>query len=132
MGLDLCFQVFDGELAGLPGLYTEPSGALLSAFDDGALTGCRALRPLDTVDYANACEMKRPFVRPRFRGLGIGRLLAEAALDSARQAGCAYVLLNKLTDMEAARALYEDLRFEQTPPYCHNPISGSHCLKVKL
>lgn len=133
LGVDLCFQDFDAELADLPGLYAEPRGALLTALVDGALAGCCALRPLDNVDYSDACEMKRLFVRPQFRGLGIGRLLAEAILDLARQAGYACLLLNTLSEMETARSLYQDLGFEAIPPYYHNPISGAHHhLKVEL
>ncbi|RYE92328.1 MAG: GNAT family N-acetyltransferase, partial [Oxalobacteraceae bacterium] len=96
------------------------------------IAGCCALRPLDTVDYPNAAEMKRLYVRPAFRGLGLGRQLAEAILDAARHAGYASVLLDTLDDMESARALYEDLGFEAVPPYYHNPIAGSHYLKVDL
>ena len=132
LGVDLCFQGFDEELASLPGPYFEPRGALLTAINDGTLAGCCALRPLDNADYPNACEMKRLFVRPRFRGLGLGRLLADAILTAARQAGYAYVLLDTLSDMETARALYQDLGFEEIPPYYHNPIPGSHYLKAKL
>ena len=132
LGVDLCFQGFDVELANLPGAYVAPRGALLAAIFNGTLAGCCALRPLDNVDYPNACEMKRLFVRPKFRGLGIGRLLAEAILDAARQVGYTNLLLDTLSDMETARALYHDLGFEDVPPYYHNPISGSHYLKVKL
>jgi putative acetyltransferase len=132
LGVDLCFQDFDAELANLPGDYAEPRGALLSVRVNGQLAGCCALRPLDTVDFANACEMKRLFVRPAFRGLGLGRQLVEATLDCARRAGYDCMLLDTLSDMEAARALYEDLGFEEVPPYYHNPISGAHYLKVQL
>lgn len=132
LGVDLCFQHFDEELAGLPGDYAPPRGALLMAVIDGKLAGCCALRPLDTADYPNAAEMKRLFVRPPFRGIGLGRQLAEAALDAARQGGYGCVLLDTLSDMEAARALYEDLGFEDIPPYYHNPIAGAHYLKVDL
>jgi putative acetyltransferase len=132
LGVDLCFQQFDEELAGLPGDYAAPRGALLLARVDGQLAGCCALRPLDAVDYPNAAEMKRLFVRNGHRGLGLGRRLAEAILDAARQAGYACVLLDTLDDMEAARALYEDLGFEDIPPYYHNPIAGAHYLKVNL
>lgn len=132
LGVDLHFQDVETELAALPGQYAPPRGALLTATVDGALAGCCALRPLDTVDYANACEMKRLFVRPAFRGLGLGRVLAEAILDAARQAGYACVLLDTLSDMETARALYQDLGFEEIPPYYHNPIAGSHYLKADL
>ena len=132
LGVDLCFQQFDQELATLPGDYAPPRGALLLAMVDGELAGCCALRPLDTADYPNAAEMKRLYVRPKYRGLGLGRRLAEATLDAARQAGYACVLLDTLDDMEAARALYVELGFEDIPPYYHNPIAGAHYLKADL
>src|SRR6185369_789052 len=87
---------------------------------------------MDNADYPNAAEMKRLYVRKAFRGLGLGRQLAEAALDAARQAGYASVLLDTLDDMEAARALYEELGFDEVPPYYHNPIAGAHYLKADL
>jgi putative acetyltransferase len=132
LGVDLCFQQFEEELAGLPGDYAAPRGALLLARVDGELAGCCALRPLDAADYPNASEMKRLYVRKAFRGFGLGRQLAEAVLDAARQAGYACVLLDTLDDMEAARALYEDLGFAEIPPYYHNPIAGAHYLKAQL
>ena len=132
LGVDLCFQSFDQELAGLPGEYAAPRGALLLALVDGELAGCCALRPLDSSDYANASEMKRLFVRKAFRGFGLGRQLAEAALDAARAAGYACVLLDTLDDMEAARALYVELGFVDIPPYYHNPIPGAHYLKADI
>jgi putative acetyltransferase len=132
VGVDLCFQNFEQELAGLPGEYAPPRGALVLARVDGEAAGCCALRPMDSVDYPNAAEMKRLYVRKAFRGFGLGRRLAEAVLDAARQAGYACVLLDTLDDMEAARALYEDLGFEEVPPYYHNPIAGAHYLKAQL
>ena len=132
LGVDLCFQQFDQELAGLPGEYAPPNGALLAAKVDGQLAGCCAIRPLDTADYTNACEMKRLYVRKAFRAMGLGRQLAEAALDAARQAGYSCVLLDTLDDMEAARALYQELGFHEIPPYYHNPIPGAHYLKAAL
>ena len=132
LGVDLCFQQFDQELAALPGEYAAPHGALFLATVDGQAAGCCALRPLDSTDYPNASEMKRLYVREAFRGLGIGRQLVEATLDAARQAGYACVLLDTLDDMEAARALYEDLGFEEIPPYYHNPIPGAHYRKADL
>jgi putative acetyltransferase len=132
LGVDLCFQQFDEELANLPGEYGPPRGTLLLARVAGEVAGCCALRPLDRADYPNAAEMKRLYVRPAFRGTGLGRQLAEAALDAARQHGYACVLLDTLSDMEAARALYEDLGFEEIPPYYHNPIPGAHYLKADL
>ena len=132
LGVDLCFQDFECELAQLPGDYAEPRGALLIAEVEGALAGCCALRPLDNADYPNASEIKRLYVRKAFRGFGLGRELAEAMLDRARQAGYACVLLDTLDDMESARALYTDLGFEEIPPYYHNPIPGAHYLKVDI
>lgn len=132
LGVDLCFQDFESELAQLPGDYAPPRGALLLAEVEGAIAGCCALRPLDTADYPNASEMKRLYVRRPFRGFGLGRELAEAMLDRARQAGYACVLLDTLDDMESARALYTDLGFEEIPPYYHNPIAGAHYLKVDI
>lgn len=132
LGVDLCFQAFDAELASLPGDYAEPRGALRLALVDGEVAGCCALRALDSADYPNAAEMKRLYVRKAFRGFGLGRQLAEDILDMARLAGYENVLLDTLDDMEAARALYAELGFEDIPPYYHNPIPGAHYLKVRL
>lgn len=132
LAIDLCFQDFDAELNGLPGDYAAPRGALLLALVDGQAAGCCALRALDNVDYPNASEMKRLYVRKAFRGSGLGRQLAEAILDAARSAGYGCVLLDTLDDMEAARALYQDLGFEDIPPYYHSPIVGAHYLKVDI
>ena len=132
LSVDLCFQNFDAELDGLPGDYAAPSGHLLLAFVDGALAGCGAFRALADVDYANACEMKRLYVRPAFRRFGLGRLLAQALLDEARRAGHSVMLLDTLDDMESARGLYTTLGFEEIPPYYFNPIAGAHYLKAEL
>ncbi len=130
--VDLCFQGFEDELQALPGDYAEPRGALLLAWVDSALAGCCALRPLDGSDYTNAAEMKRLYVRPHFRGLGLGRQLTEGILDAARKAAYSCVLLDTLDEMESARTLYEDLGFEEIPPYYHNPHAGAHYLKVDI
>jgi ribosomal protein S18 acetylase RimI-like enzyme len=132
LGIDLCFQNFEAELAGLPGEYAPPGGALLLAWVDGELAGCGALRPLPDVDYANACEMKRLYVRRAFRRFGLGRALAVALMDAATQAGYSAMLLDTLDDMEAARELYTSLGFEAIPPYYFNPIPGAHYLKADL
>ena len=132
LAIDLCFQNFDLELATLPGAYAAPGGALLTAYVNQQLAGCCAVRPLTTVDYPNACEMKRLYVRRDFRGMGLGRQLVESAMDAARAAGYSAVLLDTLDDMESARALYKDLGFAEVPPYYHNPIAGSHYLKAEL
>lgn len=130
LNFDLCFQDFESEISNLPGDYAAPRGALLIAKVEGALAGCCALRPLDSSDYVNAAEMKRLYVRPAFRGLGLGRQLAEAILDEARIGGYDSVLLDTLDDMEIARAMYEELGFKEIPPYYHNPLAGAHYLKV--
>ena len=130
--VDLGFQHFDQELQSLPGEYGTPRGSLLVASVNGEWAGCCAMRPLDSSDYSNACEMKRLFVRPQFRGLGLGRRLAEAILDAARLAAYDCILLDTLDDMESARALYEELGFESIPPYYYNPVAGAHYLKADL
>jgi putative acetyltransferase len=132
LGIDLCFQNFEAELAGLPGEYAPPKGALLLALVDGALAGCGAVRALPDADYADACEMKRLYVRPAYRQFGLGRILAQALIDAARQAGYSTMLLDTLDDMEAARELYASLGFEEIPPYYFNPIPGAHYLKADL
>jgi putative acetyltransferase len=132
LGFDLCFQDFEGEITNLPGDYAQPRGALLLAKVNDAIAGCCALRPLDSSDYVNAAEMKRLYVRPAFRGLGLGRQLAAAILDAALMAGYDSVLLDTLDDMEIARAMYEELGFKEIPPYYHNPLAGAHYLKVDL
>lgn len=130
--VDLCFQDFEAELASLPGQYEPPGGLMLLALLDGAVAGCGGFRNLPEVDYPNACEMKRLFVRPAFRRFGLGRLLAQALIDRATQAGYSSMLLDTLDDMEAARGLYESLGFEAVPPYYFNPIPGAHYLRVEL
>jgi putative acetyltransferase len=132
LGVDLCFQNFEAELAGLPGEYAPPAGALLLAYVDGALAGCGAFRPLHDADYANACEMKRLYVRRAFRRFGLGRQIAQALMDTALHAGYSAMLLDTLDDMEAARELYATLGFEEIPPYYYNPIPGAHYLKAQL
>jgi putative acetyltransferase len=132
LNVDLCFQNFEAELAALPGEYAAPAGQFLLAFVDAELAGCGALRPLADTDYANACEMKRLFVRPAFRRFGLGRLLAQSLLDEARRAGYSVLLLDTLDDMEAARSMYASLGFEEIPPYYFNPIPGAHYLKATL
>lgn len=132
LGVDLCFQGFEAELAGLPGDYAAPSGHLLLALVDGQVAGCGALRALHDADHANACEMKRLYVRPAFRRFGLGRRLAEALMDEARRCGYSVMLLDTLDDMEAARELYASLGFVETAPYYFNPIPGAHYLRADL
>ncbi|GAA0760276.1 GNAT family N-acetyltransferase [Ideonella azotifigens] len=132
LGIDLAFQDFEQELAALPGEYAGPAGHLLLAYVDGALAGCGAFRPCAEADYANACEMKRLYVRRAFRRFGLGRLLAQALMDNAHQAGYSCMLLDTLDEMESARGLYTSLGFEEIPPYYFNPVPGAHYLKAEL
>lgn len=132
LGIDLGFQGFEAELDELPGPYAAPAGALLLACIDGEPAGCCAMRPLYNTDHLNACEMKRLFVRPAFRGFGLGRLLVERILSDGQLAGYTTMLLDTLSDMETARALYQEMGFVEVAPYYHNPIPGAHYLKVDL
>jgi ribosomal protein S18 acetylase RimI-like enzyme len=132
LNIDLCFQNFDAELDALPGDYAPPRGTLVLARSGSELVGCCAMRPLDAADYPNACEMKRLYVRPALRGCGVGRRLAEAVMEAAQQAGYATMLLDTLSEMETARAMYQDLGFTEVPPYYYNPIEGAHYLMARL
>ena len=98
LSFDLCFQDFDAELAGLPAPYAAPDGTLLLALIDGEVAGCGALRRLTDVDYPNACEMKRLYVRRAFRRFGLGRQVAQALIDDARRARYSSMLLDTLDD----------------------------------
>ena len=123
--IDLCFQSFSQELAGLPGSYAPPAGRLLLA-EDGETAGCVALRRLSVEPSGTACELKRLWVRSGFRGRHVGRALTEEALAAARAIGYRQIKLDTLLAiMPAAVALYRDLGFTDCAPYYHNPIPGS-------
>ena len=128
LGIDLCFQGFEQELVSLPGAYAPPRGRLLLATDSGALAGCVALRPLDD----SACEMKRLYVRPEFRGRRAGRRLAERVVAEARSIGYARMRLDTLPSMKEAFALYQTLGFREIAPYCENPIIGTRFMELDL
>ncbi len=116
--VDLCFQDFEAELALLPGKYGPPSGRLWVDVCEGTVRGCVALRKLDE----DTCEMKRLFVRPSFRRLGLGRSMAEQAIAAACQMGYRRMLLDTLERLRAAVRLYESLGFVRIAPYCTNPL----------
>lgn len=121
LGIDLCFQGFAEELASLPGRYTRPAGGIWLAVEDEQVAGCVALRPLDP----EQCELKRLYVRPAFRGRGLGRLLTEHVLSAATEAGYRRVFLDTLPSMDAAIALYRSLGFTKADPYYDNPVQGA-------
>jgi putative acetyltransferase len=127
--VDLCFQSFEKELAGLPGDYAPPDGRLLLAFQDGQLAGCVALRKIGD----GTCEMKRLFLRPEFHGRGLGRPLIEKILNEAKEIGYQRMRLDTLPDkMEKAIALYRSLGFREIEPYYDNPVQGALFMELAL
>jgi ribosomal protein S18 acetylase RimI-like enzyme len=128
LGIDLCFQGFDRELAELPGAYAPPAGRLLAAFVGGEPAGCVALRPLAGGD----CELKRLYVRPAHRGVGLGRALTETIVATARELGYRRVLLDTLPSMAEAQALYRSLGFGPAETYTENPVPGATFMALDL
>jgi GNAT superfamily N-acetyltransferase len=129
LGIDLGFQGFPQELADLPGKYAPPRGCILLATVDGEPAGCVAMRPLGDA----VCEMKRLYVRRTYRKLGLGRKLAERAIEEARQLGYRRMRLDTIgTIMGEAVALYRTLGFVEVPPYCRNPIPDALYFELRL
>lgn len=128
LGVDPGFQNFDKELEGLPGEYALPRGRLYLAFYAGQPAGCVALRPRGE----KSCEMKRLFVKPDYRGLRIGRALAERAITEARAMRYEYIVLDTLAQLERSLALYGKLGFKETTPYYDNPQPEAQFLRLDL
>jgi ribosomal protein S18 acetylase RimI-like enzyme len=128
LGISLCFQGFDAELAALPGSYVPPQGRLLIARVGDAVAGCGALRPLP----GEFGEMKRVFVRPGMRGHGAGLAICEALVAAARQAGYAKLRLDTLPSMHAAQSLYARLGFVDTASHTDNPVEGARFMELTL
>jgi len=134
LGFSLCFQNFDKELAGLPGDYAPPDGRLLLAEYEGQPGGCVALHKL-TLQNVNdgICEMKRLYLRPQFRGKGVGRALAERVIAEARQIGYRRMRLDTVEPvMKDAVAMYRRLGFREIAPYRPNPIAGALYMELQL
>jgi ribosomal protein S18 acetylase RimI-like enzyme len=128
IGVDLCFQGFAAELARLPGSYAPPSGRLLLATLGGETVGCVALHAVD----AARCEMKRLYVRPAARGLGVGRALVLRVLDEARAIGYSQIVLDTLPTMADAQRLYQQLGFHEIADYQPIHVEGTRHLGKSL
>jgi ribosomal protein S18 acetylase RimI-like enzyme len=128
LNFDLCFQGFDEELANLPGNYAPPEGRLLLAFHSLEAAGCVALQKFEE----GICEMKRLYVKPQFRGLGIGRTLAETVISEAWKIGYRRMCLDTVPSMHEAQALYDSLGFQDIEPYRHNPVCGTRFMELRL
>ena len=129
LGFSLCFQNFDKELAGLPGDYAPPTGRLLLAEYEGQVAGCVALHNLSE----DICEMKRLFLRPQFRGKGLGRALADRIIAEARAMGYQRMRLDTVEPvMKDAVAMYRRLGFHEIASYCNNPIAGALYMELLL
>lgn len=129
LGVNLCFQNFEQELAGLPGHYAPPDGRLLLAEYDGQLAGCVALHKWDD----GICEMKRLYLRPSFRGKGLGRAIAEKIIADASSIGYQRMRLDTIEPlMKDAVEMYRKLGFREIAPYRPNPIAGAMYMELQL
>jgi ribosomal protein S18 acetylase RimI-like enzyme len=129
LGISLCFQGFDKELAGLPGKYAPPSGRLLLGMYAGALAGCAALHAL----APEVGEMKRLYLRPAFRGRGLGQTMVDAIIAEARAMGYRRLRLDTIEPlMKSAVAMYRRMGFREIAPYCTNPCEGALYMELDL
>jgi putative acetyltransferase len=134
LGIDLCFQNFDKELAELPGGYAPPDGRLFLATQNNQIAGCVALRKIDSEKVGDAiAEMKRLYVRPQFRGQGLGRSLTEAVIEAARAIGYRRIRLDTLPGkMDHAIAMYHSLGFKNIAAYYNNPVPDAAFMELQL
>jgi putative acetyltransferase len=133
LGFSLCFQNFDKELANLPGDYAPPTGRLLLVEYEGQLAGCVALHKLGSEAAYEFCEMKRLYLRPQFRGKGLGLALANRIIAEARALGYHRMRLDTVEPvMKDAVAMYRRLGFHEIAPYCTNPIAGALYMELEL
>jgi putative acetyltransferase len=129
LGISLCFQNFETELANLPGDYEPPQGRLLLAREFDQLLGCIALRPVGPT----TCEMKRLFVRPEYRERRLGRVLVEAIIEEARKIGYTHMRLDTIRGkMDRAIALYRSMGFVEIPPYYSTPVDTTTFMELDL
>jgi putative acetyltransferase len=131
LGEDLCFQGFSEELEHLPGKYAPPAGALLIGFVGPEAVGCVALRPIESPGM-RACEMKRLYIRPAYRGHGYGREFAEEIIARGSDLGYDEMVLDTLDRLVPALVLYRSLGFKECAPYYGNPLSGVVYLRKPL
>jgi ribosomal protein S18 acetylase RimI-like enzyme len=134
LGLNLCFQNFEKELAELPGDYVPPGGRLFLAIENDEVAGCVALRRIEELQTGDSvCEMKRLYVRPSFRGTGLGRLLTETIIQAAGEVGYTRMRLDTLPGkMDRAIGMYRSLGFTNIEPYYHNPVAGAAFMELIL
>jgi len=128
IGIDLTFQNFEQELLHIADIYTPPEGALILAKQEGIPAGCVGLRKIDT----HRCEMKRLYVRPTSRGKGLGNALCRKIISKGRQLGYREMLLDTLSTMNDAQALYRLHGFKETEPYYHNPLPAAQYFLLTL
>jgi ribosomal protein S18 acetylase RimI-like enzyme len=129
LNVDLCFQGFENELRELPGAYQPPNGRLLLAMNKDVMAGCIALRKIGD----ETCEMKRLYVRPAFRGLGVGRKLVVAIIQEAHAIGYGRMRLDTLPHaMKEAISLYHSFGFREIEPYYANPVEGTLYMELDL
>ena len=128
IGVDLTFQNFEQELIHIADIYMPPEGALLLAKKDGMPAGCVGLRKME----GRCCEMKRLYVRPKFRGKGLGRALCSRIIIKGRQLGYREMFLDTLSSMIGAQALYRSHGFRETEPYYHNPLPEAQYMQLTL